>query len=69
MLKLQEVMRLKIEKIGLVPAVQRPYIAPVTQFSREGPGFGGRCDLRRVHNENARLGEQLASIGIAPKMY
>ena len=69
LLKQQEKMRLKIEKIGIVPAVTRPYIAPVTHFSRDGPGFGGRCDLRKIHNENSKLGEQLALIGMGPKLF
>jgi hypothetical protein len=38
--------------------------AQTTNFSREGRGEGGRCDLRRVHNENSRLGDQLASLGL-----
>lgn len=57
-------MQTKIEKCGSIPVVPRIYVPPLSSFRRDGLGFGGKCDLRKLHNENARLGEQLVKIGI-----
>ena len=66
MLAHQSSMQKRIEKCGSVPVVTRMYVPPSLSVRRDGLGFGGKCDLRKLHNENARLGEQLVTIGISP---
>ena len=62
----ERTMQMRIEKCGSVPVVTRMYVPPSLSVRRDGLGFGGKCDLRKLHNENARLGEQIVTIGISP---
>ena len=64
LLKQQDYLITKVESVGSKPIVMRPQNQPMLNIKRDEKGSGGRCDLRKVVNENARLGEQLASLGL-----
>ena len=64
LLKQQDYLISKVESVGSKPVVRRPQNQPMLNITRDEKGGGGRCDLRKVVNENARLGEQLASLGL-----
>jgi len=69
----QEWLQQRVESVGAVPLVQRaPPMGPSSAQGRAGKAAGSD-DLRRRANENAKLAEQLAGLGmahcIAPKFY
>ena len=64
LLKQQDYLITKVESVGSKPIVMRPQNQPMLNITRDEKGGGGRCDLRKVVNENARLGEQLSSLGL-----
>lgn len=66
---LQEVFRNKVMSVNAVPCVKSKSSAvPVRNITRNRRA-PGQCDLRRLHNENARLGEQIAALGLAPHIF
>jgi hypothetical protein len=61
----QEWLQQRIESVGAVPLVQRaPPVGPNSAQGRSGKPAGSD-DLRRRANENAKLAEQLAGLGMA----
>ena len=64
LLKKQDWLQSRIESVGAVPAVRRNEpIGIKCNFTRKGNS--GNADLRRIHSENTKLLEQLASLGMA----
>jgi hypothetical protein len=64
LLRQQEFLITKVESVGAKACVKRQLPEVVLDITRDFKGTGGRCDLRKVVNENARLGEQLAGLGL-----
>ena len=64
LLRQQEFLVAKVESVGAKSCVRRQMPEVVLEITRDIKGTGGRCDLRKVVNENARLGEQLAGLGL-----
>ena len=64
LVNMQNFLRSKIENIGAIPIVKRAYWEPLQVVPRGSKGIGGRCDLRKLLNENKKLGEQLAALGL-----
>lgn len=62
--KQQEYFQSKIESIGKVPIVRRKKPEIVHHITRN-PSPPGHVNLRLLINENARLGEHIAELGIA----
>jgi len=64
LLKKQEWLRQKIESVGAVPIVRRQVPVCIKNIVRASKAEG-RSDLRRIFNENAKLYEQLAKLGLS----
>lgn len=62
--KKQEWLRQKIESVGAVPIVRRQVPVCIKHIVRASKAEG-RSDLRRLYNENAKLYEQLAKLGLS----
>ena len=58
------ILRSKIEEVGQVPCVKRVTPTVIREISRSN-GKAGNKNLRKLKNEVAKLGEQLASLGVA----
>ncbi len=65
--KQQEAFRKKIESIGEIPCVKRKESSNVKDITRVGK-LDEHTNLRLVLKENARLGEQLAKLGLAQRL-
>lgn len=65
----QEAFRNKIMSVNAVPCVKsKSNEGPVRNITRNSRA-PGQYDLRRLHNENSRLGEQIAALGLAPHIF
>ena len=64
LLKQQEFLISKVESVGTKPVVRRQTVVSMVNIERDFKGTGGRCDLRKALNENKRLSEQLAGLGL-----
>jgi hypothetical protein len=62
--KLQEKFRLKIESVGHKPIV-KPHERKVINHITRDVKTAGHVNLRKILNDTARLGEQLAQLGLA----
>ena len=67
LLKQQDFFRKKIESLGAIPLVKKPEDRIVRNISRGGKGTGHH-DLRKIMKANAKLGEQLASLGLSTQL-
>jgi hypothetical protein len=65
--KQQEEFRRKIESIGEIPCVRRKDTSNVKNITRVGK-LDEQTNLRLLLKENARLGEQLAKLGLAQRL-
>lgn len=64
LLKRQDWLQSKIESVGAVPVVRRPTPTGIKgNFGKKANS--GNADLRRISNDNKKLGEQLAGLGMA----
>lgn len=64
LLKRQDWLQSKIESVGAVPVVRRPTPTGIKgHFGKKANS--GNADLRRISNDNKKLGEQLAGLGMA----
>ena len=61
--KHQEWLQAKIESVGAVPLVRRQPPTAIKHIVRASKS-AGNTDLRRLANENARLSEQIANLGL-----
>jgi hypothetical protein len=64
MVKLQDMLQMTIEKVGAVPVVRRRMPMNANGIGRRTVPMGS-SNLRRLFMENARLGEQIANLGLA----
>jgi hypothetical protein len=62
--KQQEEFQKRVESVGQVPCIQRKPISTIRHITRNSKTIG-QTNLRQVMKENARLGEQLANLGLA----
>lgn len=60
----QEWLRRKVESVGAIPVVKRPPPSQNNSFSR-GSKTSGSCNLRKLVQENNKLGEQLSHLGMS----
>lgn len=65
--KQQEEFRRKVESIGEIPCVKRKDSSNVKDITRVGK-LDEQTNLRLLLKENARLGEQLANLGLAQRL-
>ena len=65
--KQQEAFCGRIESVNAIPCVKKTQPTASRNITRENKGIGN-CNLRKLKNENARLGEQIASLGLAQLM-
>ncbi len=63
LMKQQENFRKLIERVGQVPVVRRPAAKAVQHITRDVK-TKGQVNLRNLLKDNAKLGEQLASLGL-----
>jgi len=66
--KQQEMFREKIMAVGKVPCVKGKPTDIVRHITRGAPIEPGHADLRKISMINARLGEQLASLGLSDQL-
>lgn len=64
LLKQQEWLREKIESVRATPCVRRPVPLAIKHIVRASRS-AGNTDLRRLLDQNAKLGEQAANLGLA----
>lgn len=57
----------KLESVNAVPCVRKPHQGTVRHITRAAKGIG-QTNLRKMKNENARLGEQMAQLGLGQLM-
>jgi len=66
--KQQKMFREKILAVGKVPCVKGKATDIVRHITRGAPTEPGHADLRKISMINARLGEQLASLGLSDQL-
>lgn len=57
-------MLIQIYNLGKIPIVKQADINVVRNITRGDTNPPGHTDLRRLLNDNARLGEQIVSLGL-----
>jgi hypothetical protein len=62
--KQQEEFQKRVESVGQVPCIQRKPVSTIRHITRNSKTIG-HTNLRQLMKENARLGEQLANLGLA----
>lgn len=67
LLKQQDIFRRKIENVGQVPVVRKSDAQSVKHITRDAK-IKGQVNLRAVLKDNAKLGEQLANLGLASRV-
>jgi hypothetical protein len=65
--KEQEEFRRKIESLGEVPCIRKKTISTIRDITRNAK-TAGQTNLRQILKDNARLGDQLASLGLADQI-